>query len=154
MEVIDDLDRNGDELVSPEEITAREQEILAYVAGHYQLYTGTDRHFDGGRRLEAIPQSASYVADRPEDAAGFRMGAVDLLFRFESDRAITDLAIEMTLFAETSPLHIDYTSVSWREGLVASHVLEAGNSRARIDPEGRGVWSSFLTIGISHILGG
>ena len=55
LEVIPELDADGDEQVTTEEIQAKKSEILGYVLEHYGVWTGTDRDMQGGTPLLPEP---------------------------------------------------------------------------------------------------
>ena len=154
LEVLPQLDANLDGDVSAAELAAERASVFEYVGEHYQLTTATDRDFAGGERLVPIPIRLTLVPPEPDLALGYRRGEVDLEFSFEHHEPIRDLAVEMTLFLDTSPLHIDYTTVQWRGEGPSTFALESESRRVRIDPTGRGAFWVFLSIGRRHILGG
>ncbi|HVS17851.1 MAG TPA: HupE/UreJ family protein [Planctomycetota bacterium] len=153
-EVVDGLDGDGDGRLDAAELAAREDEVLAYVADHYRLRTGSDRDLEGGDRLTARGIGCSLVDPREEAAAGYRLGAVDVRVVYGAPAEIRDLRIEMRLFLETSPDHIDVTTLVWPDGVEETHVLRASSPVVRSDPTGRGAFAAFLTLGVRHILGG
>jgi hypothetical protein len=154
MEVIEGLDSNADEEISAEEVQAKGDLILNYVGEHYQVFTGSDREYEGGTRLAFHPIRVGFIADSPDRATGFRKGAVDVEISFQASESIRDISVEMSLFLETSPAHLDYTTVKWESGLSTTQVLKASQPNMRIDPEGKGVIRAFVGIGCGHILSG
>lgn len=154
LEVVEGLDADGDGRVEAEELGSREAEVLAYVDEHYRLRTGSDRDLEGGDRLVARGLSAELVDAPGNSVAGYRLGAVDVRLVYTAPAEIRDLLIEMRLFLETSPGHIDVTTLVWPDGTEETHVLRASSPVVRSDPTGRGAFTAFLALGFRHILGG
>ena len=154
LEVIEGLDADGDGAVDPAELAARQGDVLAYVAEHYRLRSGSTRDHSGGLELAARGVSALLVDAGEGAASGYRLGAADVRLRYVAEREIHDLLIEMRLFLETSPDHIDVTTLVWPDGTRETHVLRAASPVVRSDPTGRGAFAAFLALGFRHILGG
>ena len=154
MEVVKGLDADGDGRVDANELGSREAEVLAYVIHNYRLRNGTDRDHKGGEQLAAHGVSALLADPRGGSVPGFRMGAVDVRVRYVAQTEIRDLLIEMRLFLETSPDHIDVTTLVWPDGSRETHALRATSPVVRSDPSGRGAFAAFLRLGFEHILGG
>ena len=154
LEVVEGLDADGDGAVDTAELADRQDEVLDYVAGHYRLRTDSARDLTGGVELAASGLSATLLdADGSVDS-GDRLGAVDVRVRYSAPLEIGDLCIEMRLFLETSPDHIDVATLVWPDGARETHVLRAANPVVRSDPTGRGAFAAFLALGFRHILGG
>ena len=158
LEVIPDLDADGDGRVSAAEVDASAVPVTSYVDAHYRLFTGTDRGGEGGRRLRPDFVSIAHLGEGSVDGRGYRMGAVELELLYTDDGPIRDLLVRSTLFEDTSPGHIDMLDLRW-EGLEVDrppeHVaLTATNPWHRSDPEGRGAFRAYLPLGLTHILGG
>lgn len=154
LEVVEGLDADGDGRVDAGELGSREAEVLAYVSEHYRLRIGSDRDLEGGDRLDARGLSAVLVDAHAESVAGYRLGAVDVRVIYTAPEEIRDLLIEMRLFLETSPGHIDVTTLLWPDGAEETHVLRASSPVVRSDPTGRGAFAAFMALGFRHILGG
>lgn len=154
LEVVDGLDADGNAAVDAVELAASEVEVLAYVAGRYRLRTGSARDLTGGVELFASGLSATLADTGSGAAADHSSGAVDVRVRYAAPREIEDLLIEMRLFLETSPDHIDVTTLVWPDGTRETHALRAASPVARSDPTGRGAFATFLALGFRHILGG
>ena len=154
LEVLPDLDADGDGRVDASELAAGQGDVLAYVAAHYRLRSGSDRDLEGGDALAARGVSAALVDPRDETASGYRLGAVDVRLVYEAPGEIRDLLVEMRLFLETSPDHIDVTTLVWPDGVEETHVLRASSPVVRSDPTGRGAFAAFVALGFRHILGG
>lgn len=154
LEVIDGLDADLDGRVDATELQAREAEVGAYVSDRYRLRTGSDRDLAGGERLHARGEGCSLVEPDDVDQAGFRSGAVDVQVTYSAERPVRDLLIEMRLFLETSPDHIDVATLVWPDGIEETHVLRGAAPIVRSDPTGRGAFVAFATLGFQHILGG
>lgn len=152
LEVIDDLDDDGDGEVSTEEVKAKQSEILGYVLEHYGVWTGTDRDLDGGVPLLPTPMRLWHTPRR--DGDGYRKGSVSLELLYKHDAPIRDLMVESTLFLLTSPAHVDIVTLQWDEENASTFSLSGTMPRARFDPEGRGAFTTFLALGFRHILSG
>ncbi len=154
MEVVKGIDADGDTRLDPKELSAREAEVLAYVGEHYRLRSGTDRDQKGGVQMAAHGVSAVLADPDGEAEAGLRLGAVDVHMRYEAPTEISDLLIEMRLFLETSPDHVDVTTLVWPDGERETHALRAASPVVRCDPSSHGAFAAFLRLGFEHILGG
>ncbi len=154
LEVIPDLDANRDEAVDAAEVAGRRDAILAYVAEHFRLTTGTDRAMEGGRRLVAEPVAVRHLTGDSTLGIGARAGAVDVELRYPSPEPIRDVVVEVSLFHATSPAHIDLCTVEWDGHEPEGFAIDARTPRVRSDPEGRGAFLAFLRLGVGHILGG
>jgi hypothetical protein len=154
LEVVEGLDADGDGAVAADELAARRDEVLEYVAGHYRLRTHSERDLTGGVELEASGLSADLLEAGTGAVPGDRLGAVDVRVRYTAPQEIRDLRIEMRLFLETSPDHIDVLTLVWPDGARETHLLRAANPVVRSDPTGRGAFGAFLALGFRHILGG
>lgn len=154
LEVIDGLDADADGTVSAAEVELQREAIQSYVMEHYVLVTGSDRSFQGGRRLEPYPVSIGHLEETGEQGRGWRGGAIDVGLTFRSGEALRDLQLEVSLFQETSPFHIELAQVIWEDGVTATFSIDASNPIARTDPTGRGAFRAFFGMGWHHILVG
>lgn len=154
VEVIEGLDADGNGILEQRELALRQSEVLAYISEHYRLTTGTARDFSGGTPLLAEALSAVLLPPDSQQGAPYRMGAVDATYMYRAPAPIQDLMIEMQLFLETSPDHIDITTLTWPDGVSETFALRMDSQRARSDPQGRGAFALFLGLGWHHILSG
>ncbi len=154
LEVIENLDADGDGAVDPAELAARQADIVHYVGEHYVLRSGTDRDMQGGARLRLQGAQLRQGASSESAGPGFRAGAVDLELDFAADEPIGDLLLDVTLFHSTSPDHIDLASVVWPDGSQQTFGLTLRGPRARADFDGKGLFVAFLELGTRHILAG
>lgn len=155
LEVIPGLDADADGTVTPAEIQARDAEIFGYVDEHYTLWVGTDRELEGGERLLAEYQFLRRVdVDQLTPGTGARAGGVDVQLRYTHREPVRDLMLRSTLFADTSPDHVDTAVIEWADGTRDHFGLTAGAEHGRVDREGRGAFALFLRLGWEHILSG
>lgn len=154
LEVVPELDADGDGEVTAGEVEARRGEILTYVADHYRLFVGTDRALEGGSRLSAEPLALWHTPPEVAFDIGFRAGSVEAELLFHADEPIRDLMLEVTLFHATSPAHVDLATIEWEGGATQQFGITRSDPRVRYDPEGRGAFKLFLGLGFHHILSG
>ena len=154
LEVIQGLDANADGTVSADEVEARRQAIFDYARGHYIVITGSDREHRGGEALLAELESLSLDKAGPGDPLGFGAGAIELTMTFPARVPISDLMLDVTLFWETSPDHIDLATIEWPDGVTDHFTLSRAGPTGRSDPQGRGAFGVFLKMGWAHILDG
>jgi len=154
MEVVLGLDADLDGFVSAAELELRRDEVLAYVAVNYRLTVGSDREKQGGVELVAEPLDLLHYDGEVETALGFQAGAVDVSLRYTAEAPITDLLVEIGLFFETSPDHIDIAVIEWGDGEVEHFSMAAYAPSYRTDPTGRGAFRVYSELGVRHILGG
>ena len=158
LEVLPDLDANGDESVSATELESGKEDVFEYLSTHYVLHTGTNRQFEGGERLtpELLSVAITREEERPFDPVqyGQYKDWVDIEMRWSANQDVTDLMFECALFFDTSPDHYDLTLVTWSDGATDTIVLDRFHPRGRTDPEGSGAFAAFFRLGWEHILGG
>ncbi|MDP6409768.1 MAG: HupE/UreJ family protein [Planctomycetota bacterium] len=154
LEVIEGLDADEDGTVSAEEVEARRREIFAYAKSHYIVVTGSDREHYGGEALLAELESVALERAGPGDPLGYGAGAIELAMVFPARALISDLMLDVTLFWETSPDHIDLATIEWPGDVTDHFTLSRATPTGRSDPEGRGAFGVFLRLGWEHILDG
>ena len=59
LEVVPELDADGDGAVTERELERRRDEVFAYALAHYRLRAGTDRELRGGESLPGEPLAAA-----------------------------------------------------------------------------------------------
>ncbi len=155
MEVIPDLDADGDGVVTPAEIQRSRDAVFDYLGRQYRLFVGSDRDREGGERLILSPLTLSRAEKLLEEGnAGFSAGAVDAVFHYAAAEPVTDLLVEMDLFLDTSPDHVDLLAIEWVGQGTESFGLDAREPRGRSDPTGKGAFVAFFRLGWGHILSG
>jgi hypothetical protein len=153
LEVLPQLDADGDGSVVDADVDRHADAIAEYVGEHYLLRTGTDREHAGGAALELSPDSVEPWKNH--DLAPRLRDWVEVRFHATSPVPIRDVLVESSLFLVTSPQHMDITTVRWvASGASGVLVLDAAHPRERFDPEGRGAFGVFVKLGWGHILGG
>ncbi len=154
LEVIPDLDADGDGQVDGAEVQRSRVPIVDYIDTHYGLVVGSDRQFEGGTRLSPQFLRLEHFAPGTEGGKGYRMGAVEIELLYAAPEPIVDLHLHSTLFADTSPGHIDMVELRRENGTPEHFALMLDTPRHRSDPEGRGAFAAYVPLGWHHILGG
>ena len=154
LEVIDGLDADGDGEVTAGEVLVRQDAILGYVGEHYQLRTGTDRDLRGGVPLAAMPVGVTWGAETTGGQVPFLGGRVDCELVYVGPEELRDILIEVSLFHDTSPDHVDFATIEWPGRDPELHGIVPRAPRVRSDPSGRGAFAAFLRLGFRHILEG
>jgi len=155
LEVLPEVDEDGDGSLSEAELARHHGELVAYAVEHFRIGTGSTRDLEVERWLEPEGVLAALVAQEQLDPGkGFQAGAVELQFEVRLDAPVTDLLVEATAFLDTSPAHIDLCSIHWPGTEPRYLSLDARTPRGRSDPSGRGTVRAFLGLGVGHILGG
>jgi hypothetical protein len=149
-----ELDADRDGRVSADEVAAQSDAIVDYVESNYFLYTESNRELTQGTPLESLGGHVRFVAPVVGDPLTRAEGAVDVELTYTAAAPIRDLMVEMSLFLETSPGHIDVVSVVWESGAQRIFTLTESDPRERSDPAGRGALAAFLELGVHHILSG
>ena len=151
-EVLGPFDVDGDDFVSGAEVDARAAQISDYVLGHYRMSLA-----DGDVRV-ALEGEVSSVRLSPPTGQVFRgLDLVDVHFAFRAAERIDALAIDVTLFEEAGPDHIDLCQIVWHDLDPVPRTFDR-SQRTLLFPPGADQDSStftrFASLGIDHILGG
>ena len=88
LEVLPEVDENGDGRFSTDEVARHGGELIAYAVDHYRIGTDTGRDLEVGRWLELDGVGVTLV-DQDElepGGVGFRAGAVELSFEGQFTR--------------------------------------------------------------------
>lgn len=154
LEVIPDLDADGNGAVDALEVEEHEQAIFDYVRSNYRLFAETVRDEPGGSPL--TPELLLISFDPGEVYAGnpFPMGRVDINLEYLHSSKVEDVGVHSTLFVDTSPDHVDICHVSWDGDAETTFALDANRSWCRSAPSGRGAFFVFARLGTEHILAG
>lgn len=152
--MVDGLDSDGDGDVSSAEALVREAEIAAYVGAHYRLIVGANESLDGGRALAVVRSSVRWLEPDERVALGPLESAVEVELLVRDVAPIEDLVLEVTLFHDTSPDHIDLARVRWGDGGEDGFGVMAETPRVRAGRSDRGAFAAFLRLGVRHILSG
>ena len=162
LEVLPELDRDGDGRLSDAELEPGRGALEAYVLEHYRI--------DLDRDEEPLPLVGELV--RAGTSGEAPAGPLDLQWiqlRFEF-RAPVDsgphaaptavlgaIGIRVSLFLVGSPDHSDLCGVVWNGEREVRHLFAPGSGRWVFEPAAErrpGVFRSFLELGVNHILGG
>ena len=154
LEAIPGLDANGDGKLEQSEIEAGRLDIGSYVAAHYQLNANPDDSGAGGESLQASFLAAQRTELDTSLPERMRRETVDIELIYRSTVDLKRLAVEVTLFREANPDHVDIASVEWPSGVSHSFGIDRHQPRAVSDPSHGGVLSTFFRRGLEHIAGG
>ncbi len=152
LEVLPQLDGDGDGRVDADELAAVRRDVAAYVAEHLSAAANAADDLSGGTRL--APQLDASSAELWTD----ERAVVPLLRDWIEVRltwslpggsaaapgSIQTLAFGSELFRRTSPDHIAYVTVAFRDGPEGTLRLTPEDPRARFDPQGRVPWLAYL----------
>ena len=103
LEVTPWMDLDGDQLLSAEELAARPAELGRYLLNHYRLFAG-----------ERALQPETYPDLRQDPAAALPGSWIQACWQVETPTSLRELQLEVELFLEESPGHLEFTEVSWR----------------------------------------
>lgn len=98
LEVLPELDPDGDGAIQPEHLAADVDLLTAYIHDHYRMFAGEDEE-----RLERV----SVLAETEVAASIFEEQWIDLEYRLTASEPIEKLKIEVDTFYTTSPNHRD-----------------------------------------------
>ncbi|MCB9915799.1 MAG: HupE/UreJ family protein [Planctomycetes bacterium] len=154
VEVLPELDFDGDGALDAEEVLAGGPRLLNYATARYRLFTGSDAAGEGGAPLAPSAGTARYLAPSDESDLTRFGGAVELAFTCRADDELRELAVECTLFREVGSEHVDLATVVWPDGTNQAFTLSVERPRARASAGGGGTFGVFWRLGLDHILGG
>ena len=148
IEVLPEVDGDGDGRLAAGELDAAKGEIGGYLLGRYRLLGGQGV-LEG--RLEELGLLG-------EAAAGpLELEWLEARFSYRAAAPLETLEIQVSLFREQSPIHRDIAGVVWNGEEEVRHVFTAGSPRWTFEPEAvrrPGVLGSFVRFGVEHILTG
>ncbi len=154
LEAFPDFDRNGDADLDAAELEACAPSMSDYVRRHYRLTANVEGDGQGGALLGS---SLIGVQATPMQAAvdGRLAGrTLDLDLSYVGKLEIRRLMLEVSLFAESSPDHVDIASVVWSNGASQTFALDRDAPRAISEARPPSVWRVFFELGLRHIAGG
>ncbi|HED64460.1 MAG TPA: HupE/UreJ family protein [Planctomycetes bacterium] len=153
VEVLPDLDADGDGELSTDELDAGAEDLGAYLLAHWRLIeTGVEPPVEVAvGRLEGV----RLLRPEEEHAGGFRWAEARL--GFEGRGELRRFTVDSRLFLETNPFHRDFLGLVWNGEDEVRVLFAARASRFDFEPESDrrpGVLGLFLRLGIEHILSG
>lgn len=153
LEVVPGLDADGDGVVTPAELEARRDDVADYVGRHYRLTAGSDRAWQDGHAL--TPRAPSVQPGDPDlEAPPWLRDWIDVELQFDDSSPIGDLLVDVSLFRDTSPDHIDVCTASFAGHEPITVALGPSVPRQRIDPSGAGALRWYARLGLRHGLTG
>lgn len=149
LEVLPDLDRDGDQVLSASELRLGKFALESYFNEHYVLQT------PDGARLTASLLHAAPAKSSNDPLDPFRlMDWIDIGVDWHSATKIDGLDIRVTTFRETSPDHIDLCTIEAPDQPTAVFVLDPDFELAQWRQQEHTGSLPFLTLGFWHILFG
>ncbi len=152
LEVYPELDANEDGQFDEAELVQFEPLLFDELAQNFRLA----RPGPEGSDLALTPQLVSLQLLEPtlELGGGYEWGALDFVLIFSSPQPIESLVLDVHLFEDTSPDHIDYLTVRWH-GRDPEIVVSDHFQRRHVVPSPKPKsFLPFLRGGFRHILGG
>ncbi len=147
LEVLPELDANGDERLSASELDR--QLLESYVAKHYTL------RVDATDLLAPVITGATPSPHVDDPLDPFRdMDWLDLDFVWNASRPIERLGVQVSIFRETSPDHIDVCTIEGPDGQTTIIILDSDTDHGTWQAKSQGGVLAFFTLGWWHILSG
>lgn len=152
LEVYPELDANGDGQFDEPELAQFEPLLFDELAQHFRLAIPGPE----GGEVALEPQLVSLRLLEPtlELGGGYEWGALDFELFFSSPNPIDSLILDVHLFEDTSPDHIDYLNVHWRDRDPEIVVSDHFQRRHVVPSPKPRTFLPFLRGGFRHILGG
>ncbi|MDP6837601.1 MAG: HupE/UreJ family protein [Planctomycetota bacterium] len=106
LEVLGDLDPDGDGSVTPRDLEQQRSAMAAYLADHYRLSAGT-------HRLKG--ELDTLALEVAEEASIFGPARELILIEliFPRPQSLAELTVEVDLFLKDSPRHRDFNEILW-----------------------------------------
>lgn len=151
-EVLGSFDADADDFVSASEVEAQASRVADYILRHYRMSLP-----DGTARIALDGEVSSVQLAPPSRTAFGRQGLVDVHFAFHAAEPIDALAIDVTLFEESGPEHIDLCQIAWNGLDPVPRTFDRRQRTVLFPPradQGGSTFARFARLGIEHILGG
>lgn len=145
IEVLPELDRDGDRVLSGEELAEGRVEIERYLVGAWRLWSG--EVLLAGELLALVP-------DDPATLGPFDLQRVEAEFVFRGEEELVVLTLESRLFHETNPWHKDLVSFVFHGEDPVPHTFDGEEARWTFEPahvRRPGVFAQFVRLGVDHI---
>lgn len=110
VEVLPELDADGNLLLDGRELAGAGPPLFEYVARHYAL---TPLDAAGAPLPRLRPELLSLVESAPDDGLGLASQRLLLELDARAPAPLAGLSIEVSLFEVTSPGHRDFAAVAW-----------------------------------------
>lgn len=149
IEVLPTLDRDGDRVLSLQELAEGRGEIERYLLGAWRLWgVGEAGEVALAGALESL------LPDDPATLGPFDLQRVEAELVFRGEQELGVLTLESRLFHETNPWHKDLVSVVFHGEDPVPHTFEGEPARWTFEPahvRRPGVFAQFVRLGIDHI---
>jgi hydrogenase/urease accessory protein HupE len=148
------VDTNGDGKTSAGELSALRGEIERYLLAHYRIAADAD----GSGAMSALRGrlvDARILEGRATEALPSEL-LVEFALRFDAPSAPRGLRVDLDVFRESDALHRDHTQIVWNGREPEERVLWIEDPSWTFTPgeAPRGVFGSYVGLGIEHILTG
>jgi len=118
------LDVDADGWISPAELAGARADVAAYLLAHYR-FRADERNLEG-----AVRSLATAIPPSPFDEQW-----IEVVVDYAAAEPIAELAIEVSLFAETSPLHKDFAEITLNGAAPFMFTYSAGDATLRLGPD-------------------
>jgi hypothetical protein len=152
VEVLPALDRDGDRMLSEEELGQGRAEVESYLSGAWSLWRA-----DAAGEVALAGALLSLVPDDPAALGPFDLQRVEAEFLYRAADDLAVFTIESRLFHETNPWHKDLVSVVFQGAEPVPHTFEGEQARWTFEPahvRRPGVFAQFVRLGLDHIATG
>ena len=150
IEILTELDQDGDDELSQRELDDGRELLGTYLTEHWRLLVG-----DAETPLVGTPEEFTLLSDAL--AGPFELQWMEARIRFVGPAPIDVFTVESRLFQEENPFHRDLVEMTWNGEEPVRVLFQADRPRFRYEPahvRRPGVFSFFLELGFLHILEG
>lgn len=149
IEVMPELDPDGDRRLTTEELERGRAAVGGYFSGAWRLAAVA-----GGVDTVLAGTLAGLEPDDPGTLGPFDLQRVEATLVFRAEAELATVAIESRLFHETNPWHKDLVSVVFHGEDPVPHTFEGPEARWVFEPADvrrPGVFAQFVRLGVDHI---
>jgi hypothetical protein len=149
IEVLPELDPDGDRLFTAEELERNKAAVLGYFAAAWRLSSVSP---SGERAL--VGALERLVPDDPAALGPFDLQRVEARLLFQAEEELAAVTIESRLFHETNPWHKDLVAVVFHGEDPVPHTFEGEETRWTFEPahvRRPSVFVQFVRLGVDHI---
>ncbi|MCE9592571.1 MAG: HupE/UreJ family protein [Planctomycetes bacterium] len=143
------LDDDKDGVLNAAELASGREDVARYLREHFQVFADV-------KGEHALTFALDELALAPVESSGDEPFATATLSA-QYTSALDELAVRATLFFESNPLHRDTCTIVWNGGEEASWLFPEAGDVFRFQPEDQrrpGVFTSYIRLGVEHILTG
>lgn len=146
------LDASRDGWLDAAEAEAARPLVAQYLAEHLRI------DCDACTPPGLLPAEVVTIRPQTHDAVGpLDLQRIDVTLRYRAPQPLESFELASSLFRERNPWHKDFASIEWNGEAAVHHAFEGGEAVWRFEPSHvrrPGVVTTFLRLGIGHILAG